>query len=321
MPEISGFWRRFAAFAIDVLLLGLAGQVLVWSFSSFWFRMGPYGRIVGALIALGYFGVMGSRAGAGATVGKRILGIAVRDAADRPIGIGRSMARTLIWLVPAILNGWSIPILGNHVVAWLASAVIFGIGGAVLFTMIFNHRTRQGLHDMVCGTYVVRVRVPGIEALPAVSRFYWKASAIIFVAGILLPGVGLLFFTSTSGGTLGQMLRLREDLAHDARFFSVNVLDQTFMNGSNHRTHTLRIDAWYKGRPSEAVRDEARKAIAKIALESVDGIERYDQMLISITSAYDLGITAGHWTDSDGQTIPTWRERVGSPASRSVRAP
>lgn len=42
IPPIAGFWLRVLAFLIDGAVLGVAGQVLGWSMSTFWFQVGPY---------------------------------------------------------------------------------------------------------------------------------------------------------------------------------------------------------------------------------------------------------------------------------------
>jgi uncharacterized RDD family membrane protein YckC len=99
-PPIAGFWPRIGAFAIDGFMLVVIGQLLGWTLSAFWFRMGPYGRFVGLGLALLYFGLMESRIGDGQTVGMRLLKLAVRDRNNQPLAIGPSMLRTLLWVLP-----------------------------------------------------------------------------------------------------------------------------------------------------------------------------------------------------------------------------
>ena len=65
VAPIAGFWRRLAAWIIDSLLLGILGQSIGWTFSSFWFEVGPYGRFVGLFFILTYFGLMSSKFGKG----------------------------------------------------------------------------------------------------------------------------------------------------------------------------------------------------------------------------------------------------------------
>jgi uncharacterized RDD family membrane protein YckC len=309
-PPLAGFWRRIAAFAVDGLLLGIVGQVLALPFPSIWFEIGPHGRFVGLFIALGYFGLMDSQVGDGQSVGKRFLRIAVRDHGNQPIGIARSALRTLVWLVPVTLNGWALPALRAPVPSWIATVIVFGVGGALVFTMVFNRRSRQGLHDMLCETYVVRVTGEPIEAFPTTARVQWIATSAFAATAMVLATAGM-FFGPLSGTTLQQVIRLHGRLEPDPRFFTVGVFDRTFYRTSGATTRTLRIEAWYKGRPSDEDRRRVVNDIANTALESMDSIAEFDDMQIGVTWAYDLGIASTSSTYVDTETIDTWRERVG----------
>lgn len=323
-PTIAGFWRRILAFAADILLLGVAGQALAWPLSAFWFRIGPNGRFFGELIALAYFVVLDSHLGKGQTVGQRILRIAVRNRDNRPMGIGRSALRTLLWLTPWALNGWALPLLRNHVASWLTGVIIYGVGSALAFTMAFNRRSRQGLHDMLCGTYVVNVDGARVNAFPTAARLQWIASAVLIVAGVALSTISL--HTETLfGESLAPVTRLQGRLEPDRRFFSVGVSFNTstfYQSGLKTTTRSLGINAWCKGQPSDDERQAMMNDLAKTALQTVDDIDQYDLLQISLMSAYDLGIASGHYTHKDGETIGKWRRRTGmasAPESESAQ--
>src|ERR671923_3070682 len=85
LPPIAGFWRRFLAWFIDSLLLGIIGQAIAVLFSSFFFSIGPYGRPIGLLFIIPYFGILNSKIGGGQTIGKRLMKIAVRNKNNEPI--------------------------------------------------------------------------------------------------------------------------------------------------------------------------------------------------------------------------------------------
>lgn len=309
ISPISGFWRRFAAFILDGLLLGVVGQALGWSLSSFWFEVGPYGRIVGQMIALLYFGLMDSRIGNGQTLGKRLLKVAVRDSSGTPIGVGRSMLRTLIWLVPTTLNGWAVPIMANMVVASIATVILFGVGGAVLVTMIFNQRTRQGLHDMLTHTYVLRLSGEPVESLPSPAKLQWILTGIMIALALAVVGVGGIY-ASRSGTPLQSIIALQQTLQEDERFFSVSVFDQTFSDSDGETSRALRVEGWYKGMPSDAERETLVNELAREAL-AIEGVEEFDLIRVDVKSAYDLGIATAYLTYGDGQTVDEWRKRTG----------
>ena len=308
IPPISGFWRRLAAFLLDGLILGLIGQALGWSLSTVWFQVGPYGRVVGELVALLYFGLMDSRISNGQTLGKRVLKVAVRDRDGQAIGMGRSALRTLIWLVPATLNGWALPVMTNPIFAWIAGVILFGVGGAVVATMVFNRRTRQGLHDMLTGTYVLALTGEPVETLPLPARPQWiLAGAVVLLALIMASVSGVI--PSRLGAPIQQVIELQKSLQKDDRFFSVSVFDQTFYESGGDTSRALRIQAWYKGVPSDSSRSAILNDIAKVTL-AVDGVEDYDLIRVDLKSAYDLGIASGYLTYGDGQSVAVWRQRT-----------
>jgi len=255
---------------------------------------------------------MDSRIANGQTLGKRALGVAVRDSDGEAIGVGRSMLRTLVWLVPVTLNGWALPVMSNPAAAWIAGVILFGIGGAVLVTMVFNRRTRQGLHDMLTNTYVLRLTGEPVESLPAPAKLQWILSGgMVLLALIVASASGLI--ASRLGTSLQQMTELQEELQKDPRFFSVSVFDQRLYEGEGDTSRALRIQAWYKGVPADSARSAILNDIAKVAL-TVDGVERYDLIRVDVKAAYDLGIASGYLTYGDGQSVATWRQRAGEGA-------
>src|ERR1700733_790414 len=76
---IGALWRRFLAFLVDALLLGIIGSIVGALFFETLVRMGPWARVVGLLIALCYFGFLDSSTGSGQTVGKRFFRLKVVD--------------------------------------------------------------------------------------------------------------------------------------------------------------------------------------------------------------------------------------------------
>ncbi|KFG92326.1 hypothetical protein GQ56_0138035 [Burkholderia paludis] len=61
--EVAGFWRRTVAFGIDCIVLGLIGLALAVLFFNPLAEIGQWGRLIGFLIGLIYFGLMEGHAG------------------------------------------------------------------------------------------------------------------------------------------------------------------------------------------------------------------------------------------------------------------
>lgn len=82
----AGFWRRFAAWFLDALLLAIVELVLER-------LVGRGGVLVSFVIAVAYFTYL-EGSNSGQTIGKRALGIRVIDfSSGGPIGYGRAIIR------------------------------------------------------------------------------------------------------------------------------------------------------------------------------------------------------------------------------------
>lgn len=154
---LSGWWRRFFAFAIDSIII-LVPKVVLGAIalpSSNGSTVFSTGRVyldvmllalAWAVIDIVYFGYLNG-GDSGQTVGQRWLGIAVRDeASGGPIGFQRAAVRILI-LNPSVLVSW-IPVFGF--LAYLF-AIVAGL------SPLWDQR-KQGFHDKVERTVVIKVR-------------------------------------------------------------------------------------------------------------------------------------------------------------------
>jgi uncharacterized RDD family membrane protein YckC len=141
----AGFWRRVAAVILDSLILGvvtvplslaLGGGDDLGSNSS---TYSPAASSVSTALGWLYYALMESSTKQ-ATLGKMALGIVVTDLEGRRIGFGKATGRYF---------------------AKILSALIIGIG----FLMVAFTQRKQGLHDILAGTLVVK----GQAASPAQS--------------------------------------------------------------------------------------------------------------------------------------------------------
>jgi uncharacterized RDD family membrane protein YckC len=146
-PEYAGFWRRTLAFIIDFVLINIVAWILLVPPSAvLGFTMDGivpaehlgavvqiFGYLLGLLLSWLYFTLLESSRWQ-ATVGKKVLGLRVADQMHRRIGFGRANARY-----------WSKNL----------SALIFGTG----FLMIGLSARKQGLHDRIASTIVLRGRL------------------------------------------------------------------------------------------------------------------------------------------------------------------
>lgn len=313
-PQLAGFWRRIAAFLIDALLLGILGQIIGWSASSFWFTIGPYGRFLGLFIVLVYFTLLYSWISNGQTLGKRLLGIAVRDKNNKPVSIKRSLLRISILAFPSILNGWELPIFNNNILSWLIGIIVFGGIAVIVYTMLFNRGSKQGIHDLICGTYVVRLKGEGAADFPVAAKKHWIVSGILISITIVIVTI-ISFFSGNiiSKAGLSDGLAIQKLLIDDGRFHNASIQYNTTriiagnITSVGSSTSYITVEAWYKGKMSESERVKAMNDIADIVMEKTDNIDEFDKIRVVVKSAFDLGIGSGHMTYSETKSIDEWK--------------
>lgn len=126
------FWRRLAAFAVDVLILSGTAAAAEAVFPRI--RPSGYEWVLGIAVPSAYFAVGWV---SGATIGMRILRLRLVDAQGSHVGIGTALARVLcLWAVVRVCATW--------------------IG--LLVFLINRLRHRQYWHDTATHALVVRTR-------------------------------------------------------------------------------------------------------------------------------------------------------------------
>ena len=126
--DYAGFWRRSVAWIIDGIILSAINTILM----RIYFWGAPQTIIwLGHIIMFVY--VIGFWAWRGQTLGKMLMGVKIIKTDGSPVGIGRAILRYIGYLVSYIII-----LIGYLMVAWDSK--------------------KQGLHDKIAGTYVVRTR-------------------------------------------------------------------------------------------------------------------------------------------------------------------
>jgi len=152
MTNYGGFWIRVIAYIIDAIILNVASLIVGLLFGgglvgtmtmtggsqSDLVEAANYGGgIIGLLMSWLYYALMESSARQ-ATVGKMAFGLIVTDEAGQRIGFGRATGRFF---------------------AKILSAIVLMIG----FIMVAFTQRKQGLHDLVASTLVVKARPGSID--------------------------------------------------------------------------------------------------------------------------------------------------------------
>ncbi len=308
---IAGFWRRVAAFFVDGVILALIGHGLGLMLFDVFVRLGPWGRGIGLLVALVYF-VPQESARAGQSLGKRLLRIRVVDAQGRSLSLGLGAARFAVFGVPYFLNGAALP-MDLMMFAGGVPFALLVVGGlfALAYLLAFNRRTRQSLHDLAVGSFVVRA---GARHAPA-PACVWRGHLVIAGALALLAGASPLFYPwLTSIPPFAALSALDERLAAQPELRSVGVSASSGrvygVHSDSHPIHELRIDATIAKPPVDDVALSTR--LAGIALASWPDAKLQDRIAVRLAYGFDIGI-ASSWDANTLSLAPDqWADRVAA---------
>ena len=294
---IAGFWRRLGAFAIDMLVLGAAGAVLGWLFHEQFARLGAWDRAVGFVVSLAYFGLLESAWGGGRSLGKRALGLQVVTRTGAMLGAPAAFLRSAIFCLAYFLNGvGTAPRPGSAWITLVQAILIGALVVGVFYMLLFNRRTRQGIHDLAVGAWVVKTG-PGAFAPPALP--VWRGHyAIVGGAVLVLSAGGMLLLKQH---TIGALLATQQAIGAlpDVDRVTVNINVQ--VAGPN-RAGSLLLG----GVVDASIGDPERLAttMANIALDTYPDAKAQQQIIVTLSSGYDIGI-ASDWR---------WTRYVWSPA-------
>lgn len=288
--QIAGFWRRLLALAVDSTILGLFGIALGAVMFDELVRLGGYGRLLGFFVALVYSGTLNSWVGHGQTAGKWLLRVKVVGRDGSPLSLPRALARTVVFNVPFFLNGavFSTAVLFS---AWnyLISLLVFGGMASILYLYAFNRRTRQSLHDLAVGSYVVRADAAGRASFPSIWRGHLVVVAVMLVAALCVPlaaarlmQVPLLKDMLPAYGALSKLPNVQVAM--------INAVISKSASGetSEYVDAQLRLD-----KPKVDDRAFAENAARAILSSYPTAIDK-DAIRVNLSYGYDIGI-ASNW--------------------------
>jgi uncharacterized RDD family membrane protein YckC len=314
LAPIAGFWRRIIAFCIDGLLLGALGAGIGLVAYDRLVALGDWGRAVGFVIALIYFGAMDSNLFGGQTLGKRLVGIKVVTSTGLPLRVSASTLRATIFCVPYFLNG--APMDAGAFTSWLSALLVFlvfGVGISIVYLPLFNRRTRQSLRDLAVGAYVVSAKAGGPIGDPGrIWPAHFGIVGLILVAALVLPFLGQRLANSEP---FVALLSVQQGLQHEpsVRHATANIGVSKFVSSSrgDTTTHIFSSRIFLSKRVTDL--NSLANRLARIILDRYPSAEKEDVIALSINYGYDIGI-ASAWRSQNFSFSPAeWRKRFSSP--------
>lgn len=254
---IAGFWRRLLAFALDTLITSLPCFLLGLVFYSVLSVSTVYGGFIGFVFTVAYFGIFNSSAAQGQSLGQRMMKIQVVNRSGEPISLERSVLRGLILLTPLLLSSQALPAATPYPVRSAAGWLILAAEVALLYFYIFNTRTRQSLHDLATGTYVVDVQTQGTVKSLRCWKGHWAILASLAVAGGLA--------TVIRDAPFPELSQIQRAVLDSGKAKSVTASVQKTWSGGEARTGLL-VSVIWSGKRSKAEQDATE--IADIVLRT-----------------------------------------------------
>ena len=193
---IGSAGKRFAAFSIDAVIL----SSFLWGLFFLFTLILPIAQnwqfAVGFILAVIYFCLGNSAVFYGQTIGKRILAIRTQNGNGSTVSAFRSALRAVLMIGPFFLALYIFPLceLGNIFII-ITFVILLSILLFSFYLFLFNSGTRQSVHDLIMGTYVVTVDTYGsVQPAP-----FWKWHAAAAGACLLLISL-VVFFVFPIGG-------------------------------------------------------------------------------------------------------------------------
>lgn len=310
---IAGFWSRLVAFFLDSLFLGAIGLGLGLTFENDFVEMGSWGRTVGFSVALTYFGFMNSSVFNGQTLGKMALNIQVVDTTGTCISIPKSFARYIIFATPFLFNGADIT--NNTYLSYLVyplSIIVFGGLISIVYLYLFNKRTRQSLHDLAVGSYVVNTG-SSVESINSIWKGHLVITTVTFVIAAILPMLTIGF---TDSLPFKELLSTQKALSGipAVRQASVRSGVTTVKYSESAAQTGTYITAQVFVKKQLLDDAEFAKELAEIVAKNFPDYQSRNVVQVILTYGFDIGIWS-QWSSHDYTFKP---EELGQAISRNM---
>ena len=303
---IARFWARLGAFFVDGLILGAVGVVAGFFLEEQFVQLGPWGRLLGFAIALPYFGTLNSRLAGGQTLGKRLLKIKVVASDGTSLSAPRAFVRFLPLGVPWFVNNAQF-CESVMLSAWMyvLSVAIFGIGLSVVYLYLFNRRSRQSLHDLIVGSYVVSSQATGAVTAPAPWRAHLAVCGVLILGAAAAPHFAKNLAVSEPFASLMDVYR---QVSSQPWVVSAKVnKGQAYFSSSAKSEHTttyLNITAYT--RDPDVANAERAKQLARLALSTDNAAKALDVIQVTLVYGYDIGIASSWRSQNHAHSPAEW---------------
>jgi hypothetical protein len=193
--------------------------------------------------------------------------------------------------------------------------VVFGGLGAVFYLLIFNRRTRQGLHDLAVGSFVVRGPAAAIPRSLATPRLHLIVACAWLAAMLIAPAVASwLARTSNLANAMIPLGSLQSALQAQVGRGKVKVTKgattiSTVRTGTS-TTPFLQVDAQIAECRDQSDADAVMPVIAETVLNLHPDLLGAQVLIVQVSCGFDLGLA--HWAKSARRALDVagWRQQI-----------
>ncbi len=321
-PIYAKIWYRFGAYLIDVLVLGLTGSVLGLFLGDTFVLIGRQSVLVGFSIALVYFGLGNSQLFNGQTLGKRAVKLQVVDINMDTLSISKSILRAFIFTIPYFflnyrLEGWS-----EFSILYIAKGIFF-LTFLVLLPvhLILNFPTRQAVHDLIMGTYVI-----SLEAYPRQQPAQSKSLPTLITGGLAIVIFGLLLFINLRNNETTSIVHILKPLKE-----KIDEIDKVGYSSLSRNTSSMKKlgseeyiskneylvlniflndNLIYNLRPDNIEDLDFVKESIRIILRDYPDVNNLNYIQVNLIYGYNIGIAKSSNSLGFSETPDKWREKV-----------
>jgi hypothetical protein len=180
--------------------------------------------------------------------------------------------------------------------AYMAWPVAMALS-AIIYLYLFNTRTRQSLHDLATGSFVVKA--PGAGAVEGCRLWlgHWAILGALGIVGIV--SAALIMHTSP----MTELSEVQRALLDTGEFQEVGVMLQTHYPG--HETD-LQLTVKYRSKPKDYAR--AAKEIITV-VEGADPLaSQQDFISVNFKEGFNVGLANYSMTKRVSHTPQQWAE-------------
>lgn len=304
--QIGSLLRRFFAFSLDSIIIGIIPNLFVWPFLSTLSHLGSWAPLLGFFLALPYFALMNSRVGNGQTLGKRLLSLQVVHRDGNTLSVADATLRYAVFSIAYYLGNVALPLTKTPgVIVNLIQIITLSLSVSIIYLLLFNRRTRQGLHDLAVDSFVADATQSG----PLNPQPIWKTHWVI-LGGILAVSLVLGGILENNVRNLESFPELRADvdLVEEMPGVYAASARERHAGTPGNRMKSLVIAASWTGNPDDA--ELFADDVARTIFERDAQTDQWDTVRIVVTSGFNIGIGSYQTSKVFERTPAAWRERL-----------